>query len=150
MSANLAKIHIAKKDLGLTDDEYRSVIAYHFAGKTSASQLNPRQQTVLLNHFRAKGWQPKSPVTVKEGRTGTKRANDNYRKIQPGPAANQQRYILALWNKLGYELKKLDARCHQQFGIDRLEWVTAHEQLRILITDLKTRCEAAGLSTERE
>jgi len=61
MSAVLAKIHIAKKDLRLTDDEYRAVIAFHFGGKTSAKELSPRQQAVLLNHFKAKGWQSKKP-----------------------------------------------------------------------------------------
>lgn len=146
-AANLAKIHIAKKELQLTDETYRDMLHLHFQVK-SAKQLTDRQCAVMLNHLKAKGWQPKSPAVVKEGRKNTTRANDNYRRIPSGPAARQQRYVLALWAKLGYEIKKLDSRCHQQFGIDRFEWVTEHDQLRVLITDLRKRCQDAGLDPD--
>ena len=58
---NLAKIHIAKKDLQLTDEQYRDLLHYHFQAD-SAATLNDRQCTVLLNHFRAKGWKPTRPT----------------------------------------------------------------------------------------
>jgi len=138
--ASLAKIHIATKELGIDDDVYRDLLRWKF-GVESAKDLTPRQVTVLLNHFRAKGWQPK---TKKVSGVSQARLPDNYRKIKPGPAASQQRYVLALWNNLGYEIKKLDARCKKQFGVDRIEWVSDHEQLHILITDLKKRCKSAG------
>lgn len=147
---SLAKIHIAKKELGLSDETYRDILHLHF-GVDSAAKLNDRQGTVLLNHFRAKGWQPKQPVgersrtTVKNGRKASKKVNDNYRHIKPGPAAAQQKYVLALWSLLGYEIKKLDSRCHTQFGVDRIEWLTEHDDLHILITDLRKRCRDAGL-----
>jgi len=144
MNVNLAKIHIAKKELGLSDETYRDMLYFHFK-VDSAKRLSPRQCTVFLNHLRAKGWQPKSPATVKDGRAATQKVNDNYRAIKPGPAAAQQKYVLALWALLGYEIKKLDARCHKQFGIDRIEWLTEHADLRVLITDLRKRCADAGI-----
>lgn len=58
--ASYAKIHIAKKELGITDETYRDMLHLHFQAK-SATELSPRQITVLLNHFKAKGWQPKRP-----------------------------------------------------------------------------------------
>lgn len=144
---DLAKIHIAKKELGMSDADYRGLLGWKF-GVESAKDLKPKQVTVLLNHFRAKGWQQKKPTTVKQGRKDTKKVNDNYRRIKPGPAARQQKYILAMWGALGYEMKKLDARCKKQFGIDRIEWVTEHDQLHVLITDLKKRCEDAGIPSK--
>lgn len=58
-SANLAKIHIAKKELGLSDEDYRGILAYHFQ-VDSAAKLNDRQCVVMINHLKAKGWKPKS------------------------------------------------------------------------------------------
>lgn len=59
--ANLAKIHIAKKALQLTDETYRDMLHLHFE-VDSASMLNDRQCTVMLNHLKAKGWQPTRPT----------------------------------------------------------------------------------------
>ncbi|MFZ5775088.1 MAG: phage protein GemA/Gp16 family protein [Thermodesulfobacteriota bacterium] len=147
-SADLAKIHIAKKELGMDDDAYRTMLHLHF-GVESAKDLQPRQVTVLLNQFRAKGWKPRKTTVVKNGRTGAKRKRDNFIEIKPGPAARQQRYALALWNALGYDVDKLHARCKRQFGVDRFEWLEDRD-LFVLITDLRARCHDAGLDPEPE
>lgn len=141
----LAKIHIAKKELGLTDEQYRDILFLHFEGATSAKDLNDRQALALINKFRAKGWKPKQQATVKKGRTGTKRVNDNYRAIKNGPFAKMQRKVLALWATLGYDVSLLDARCKKQFGVERIEWVQDYDHLRVLILDLTSRCESAGV-----
>lgn len=145
--ADYAKIHIARKELGLTDENYRDMLRVHF-GVESSKNLAPRQVSVLLNKFRAKGWQPRQARVVKDGREGTVRKDDNYIKIESGPAAKQQRYALALWNALGYDVAKLHARCKKQFGVDRFEWVTEYSDLHILITDLQQRCHQAGIDPE--
>jgi len=142
--ADYAKINIAKKDVGLSEEAYRDMLYLNFQVR-SAKDLKPRQVTILLDLLRAKGWQPKSPATVKDGHQASKRVNDNYRQIKPGPAAKQQKYCLALWSALGYEVKKLDARCKKQFGVDRIEWLTEHDDLHVLITDLRKRCADAGV-----
>lgn len=56
---DLAKIHIAKKELGLDDDIYRGVLwdRYH---KESAAELSDLQAADLLDLFRQKGWRPAS------------------------------------------------------------------------------------------
>ena len=138
---DLAKIHIAKKELGLTDEAYRDILRLHF-GVESAKNLNPRQVVVLLNKFRAKGWKPKHKI--KNQKTKIK----NFIEIKAGASARQQRYVLAMWNALGYDVAKLHARCKKQFSIDRFEWVTDHEDLHVLITDLQERCRRAGLNPE--
>jgi len=129
---DLAKIHIAKKELGLADEEYRDILYTNFR-VSSAKDLGGNDVVRLLHIFKQKGWRP---------RPGRKARN--YKKIK-GPLARQKRYILALWNALGYDLAKLDARCKRQFKIDRFEWLQDEDQLCILITDLRARCERVGL-----
>jgi phage gp16-like protein len=63
--AVLAKIHVAKKELGLTDEVYRNLLFMKFQ-VDSTSSLNDRQATVLLNTFKAKGWKPKLPPPLRE------------------------------------------------------------------------------------
>jgi phage gp16-like protein len=55
----LAKIHIAIKELGLDEDTYRGVLwdRYH---KESAAELTDDQAADLIDLFRQKGWRPAS------------------------------------------------------------------------------------------
>jgi phage gp16-like protein len=56
---DLAKIHIAKKDLGLDDATYRGMLwdRYH---RESAAELSDRQAADLIELFHEKGWRPAS------------------------------------------------------------------------------------------
>jgi ParB-like chromosome segregation protein Spo0J len=141
-----AKIAIACKDLGI---DRHTLLADKY-GVISSKDLTGPQVRDLLAHLRAKGWRPRKKAEVKEGRSARRIVDNNFRAIKKGPAARQQRYILALWNALGYDVAKLDARCKKQFGIDRIEWVVDHDQLHVLITDLQARCEAAGINPDPE
>ncbi len=137
--SDLAKIHIAKKELGLSDEAYRDMLHLHF-GVSSAKELAPRQVTVLLNKFRARGWQPKTRrAAPRRNPTG----DDGFIRVAPGPSAAQQRKVLAMWAALGYDMAKLHARCKRQFGVDRFEWLTEHASLHVLITDLEARLRRA-------
>lgn len=133
--AQLAKIHIAKKELQLTDEIYRDILAVNFKVE-SARNLTNLQAAQLLEIFRAKGWQPKAPKSASEQMPRPKRT---YITIKPGPTAAQQRKVLAMWNELGYAMEKLNSRCHRQFGVDRFEWLTDQKALHVLITDLDKR-----------
>lgn len=132
-----AKINIAKKELGLTDAEYRDILTWKFQLK-SAKELSARQVGVLLNYFRAKGWKPQH--------SGKRSAN--FKEIAGGHNPAQKRYILALWNALGYETAKIDIRVKKQFNVDRLEWLNNDSHLHILVTDLRARCLRAGIDYE--
>ena len=57
----LAKIHIAKKELGLSDEEYRDLIGATVAGKESAADLDEGQLQLLLNRLYDLGWRPRLP-----------------------------------------------------------------------------------------
>ncbi len=54
----LAKVHVAKKQLGLTDEEYRAVLHGQY-GKSSAKDLSVPQLHGLLICFQKLGWQAK-------------------------------------------------------------------------------------------
>lgn len=146
MANELAKIHIAATELGLSKQAYRDIIALNFPGKSSSKDLTHQQRVQLLGIFTARGWKPKTAQTVKHGRTATRRKDDNFIKIQPGPTAKMQRKVLAMWAELGYDVATLHARCKRQWKIERFEWLQDYEALHILITDLQARKEAAGLS----
>lgn len=55
----LAKIHIAKKELGLSDEDYRDLINATVAGKNSAADLDERQLQLLLDRLQTLGWRPR-------------------------------------------------------------------------------------------
>ncbi|MDP2549496.1 phage protein GemA/Gp16 family protein, partial [Oceanobacter sp. 4_MG-2023] len=59
--AALAKLHIAKKDLGITDDAYRQLLARHGAPAPdhSARDMQIAQIDAVLKELVGKGWQPK-------------------------------------------------------------------------------------------
>jgi len=54
--ALLAKIHIAKKALGLDDGLYRLILQEEF-GVESSAQLTSREMGQLVARFESKGWQ---------------------------------------------------------------------------------------------
>lgn len=57
--SELAKIHIAIKELGLEDAAYRRLLRQRYQ-RQSALDLTPQQVADLLEVFRRKGWRPAS------------------------------------------------------------------------------------------
>lgn len=60
---DLAKIHIAKKDLALDEETYRHIIRE--VGKVesgSSADLTPLGRARVLQHFRSKGWKARRRV----------------------------------------------------------------------------------------
>ena len=52
----IAKIHIAKKQLGLDDDTYRQALATATSGKTSCANMNENELQAVLDAFKSKGF----------------------------------------------------------------------------------------------
>ena len=61
----LALVHIAKKDLGLTDDEYHACVTALGAG--SAGALSIPELERLIKHFKKMGFVKKPSATQKSG-----------------------------------------------------------------------------------
>ncbi len=64
--AELARIHIAKKQLGLDDDLYRAIIArvsakFRREPVASSAKLEPRERVAVLAEFERLGFKPTPP-----------------------------------------------------------------------------------------
>jgi phage gp16-like protein len=122
--SNLAKIHIAAKELGLTEDAYRDTLR-RITGKDSAHRITDHQAVKVLNHFQSQGWKPR-------GR----------RCSSPGfsiPADPQCRKIQALWitlHKAGVikdgSDKALLSFVKRLTRRDRLEWCNGQDKFKVI------------------
>lgn len=138
MSKDLAKIHIAKKDLGLDDETYRALLQ-RVAGVQSARDLDAKGCSTVLAEFYRSGWRPKPP----RSKQGATLANDP-----------QSRKIRALWLTLfdagvvrDASEQALGRYCKRQTGVERLHWLSAG-QARKLIEALKQWGARAGVALE--
>lgn len=80
----LAKIHIARKDLGLSDDLYRDILRE--AGKVeSAADLDWRGRAAVLARFKELGWKATAgKKAAKPGKTSRPLADDPQSKMMRG------------------------------------------------------------------
>ena len=125
--ADYAKIHIAVKDVGLTDQQYRDLLREHFRVESS-KRLNSRQVGELLDILQRKGWQP-ARATGKSGR--------------PMARDPRSRKIRALWLTLrdlgalrNPSEEALVKYVKRLTGVDALQWL-APEQHSMVIESLK-------------
>ena len=91
----LAKIHIAKKELGLEDGIYRDILWRKFKVTTSKALANS-QAMVLIHHFEALGWNPKPGTRNPELKT---KYDDQKGDIYSATPA-QKRKIEAMWHDI--------------------------------------------------
>lgn len=128
--ADLAMIHIAKKEAGLDDQAYRDMLQA-VAGVTSSAKLDFEGRHRVIQWFRARGWAPEQ-AAPKPGRA---------RKPEAGSLASK---MLALWLELRRVGKvapdagdvALDAFCKRMTGIECREWLTPR-QANVVIEGLK-------------
>lgn len=127
-NGDLAAIHMAKARLGLSEDEYRDLMATVCGGIRSAAQLDYTGRRRFLAHLqaclKARGGQAEGRVVRQD--------------LTP-----QQRLMWALWMKLvdagvvrDRSMAALVAWVHRQTGVDRLEWLTK-QQADLVITSLR-------------
>ncbi len=113
----LAKIHIAKKELGLSDEEYRQIL-YDCFGVDSSKYLTEEQANMLIAIFVDMGWKPKK----KEDKQKPKKYDElGDRKGFATPA--QLRKIEAMWKTVSREKtkKSLDKFLFRRFKVMKLE-----------------------------
>lgn len=58
-NALIAKIHCAKRDLGLDEVAYRMALRSATRGTESLTAMTDRQLELVIDFFRSKGWKPK-------------------------------------------------------------------------------------------
>lgn len=117
--AQLAKVHIAKQQLGMDDDSYRALLT-RVAGVKSAKDLNPRQMGAVLAELERLGFKPKS---TRQGRA------------KPVTTNNKQKYVNKIEALLA-EAKRpwsyADAMAKHMFKVERVEWLDASQTQRLM------------------
>jgi phage gp16-like protein len=146
--AMMAKVHLAKKELGLDDETYRAVVL-RVTTRASSADCTEAQLAALLDEFKRLGW--------KGAKAGpSKRATSlNHEIMKPRaadhPSAKKAR---ALWISL-YQLgvvrepseQALEAFAARQLKCERLQWAD-QGQVYKLIEALKAMAERAGWSQD--
>lgn len=120
--SELAKIHIAKKDLRLDDDLYRDIL-WTIARVRSAADLDEAGRKAVLDHFRSRGWSP--------------RVNKARRKTFPGRPHNcdehpQLRKIEALLTQARRPWSYADRMAQRMFRKDRVAFCHAGEWQKLI------------------
>lgn len=81
-AAMLAKIHIARKQLGLTEEAYRDVLR-RVTGKESAAGLGPSQLEAVLQDFCRLGWKGKAKRRPLSARAQVRMIHGIWAEMQP-------------------------------------------------------------------
>lgn len=131
----IAKLHLARKDLRLEEEDYRLVLQ-RVTGKRSASDLSAAQLDAALKEMGRLGWRAK-PAS---GRVSN-------------PAANKARAMLISLGLMGVirnsSEQALNAFARRQIGVDRLSWAD-QSQVYKLIEALKAIANRNGWNQSTE
>jgi len=137
----LAKVHIAKKDLGLDDGTYRAILE-RLTGHRSAAACTTQQLGLVLDEMKSKGWKP-LPVGGRPGAKAPRRADH--------PMAGKARALWISLHQLGAvrdpSERALEAFAKRQLKVDRLQWADQGQGFR-LIEALKALAERVGWSQD--
>ena len=136
-NTDLAKIHVAKKQLGLTDEDYRAML-WTQGRVNSASDLDHAGRQRVLEHLRACGFKPVASTTTK-------------RPARPTPAPEKIKLVRRIRAQLislnGLPDTYADGIAEQMFGIQYYEWATC-EQLQAITTALTYEQIKQGARTQ--
>ena len=120
----LAKIHIAKKETGLDDGEYRLLLK-RVTGKASAADCTDGQLEAVVAEFKAKGWKPKP--RRKSPASSHKKGPDQADKIR------------ALWIEMGKtgivrdgSDAALNRYVQKRTGVDNIKWLNGQQRYSVL------------------
>lgn len=144
-----ARIHIAQKQLGMKDEEYRALLRAN-TGKESTREMTQAEMVAVLSDFVRLGWQPVPPApTVTKAPSVTKTPTVNRWMQRPSNWADPDknamyRKVYAMvcahsaqgWNwgyVRGTAKKMFQAR---KGGVVVLEWLTGAE-LHALVSALQ-------------
>lgn len=139
--AMTAKIHIAKKDLALDEDDYRQILLEE-TGRTSAAQCTEGELERVIRRFEGLGWKALGKAGSGANSTAASRPAQH-------PVARKAR---AMWISL-YHLgavespneKALESFARRQLKCERLAWAN-QRQGASLIEALKAMADRHGWS----
>lgn len=137
--ALLAKVHLAKKEMAMVEDDYRQLLA-DTTGHMSAGDCSEAELTAMVEAMKSRGFKPRPAGSGRRG------------QVADHPSARKAR---ALWISL-YQLgaidnssdQALEAFARRQLGCDRLQWANQGQSYK-LIEALKAIAERHGWSQEQ-
>lgn len=138
--AVLARIHIAKKELGLDDDTYRQMIATTTGGKRSCSDCSLAELHQVVQGLKNRGFKSKPRKRVAQ-HPGTPHNLDSQPMLQK---------IEALLAELKAPWSYADAIAKRQYRIERVAWLKTVEQFRAVIAALDVELTKRGLLASLE
>jgi phage gp16-like protein len=113
----LARIHIARKEMGLDEETYRDLLRRE-TGASSAAALDDAGLEKALAAFRRMGWRP--------------------RRWRPASRKPWVRKVYALWGEAkragvfrDRRRSALRAFCKRQTGVEDPEWLTPQQAARV-------------------
>ncbi len=127
--AALAKIHIAKKELGYSDDLYRDVLE-RITGQRSSAKMTDRQHIAVIKEFKRLGWKP-IPGGKKQngGKNKWREPSDNpmHRKIWAlGKELDRLGYWKQTWK---VALRKF---VKSETGVDDIDWLETRQASNVI------------------
>jgi phage gp16-like protein len=136
-NSDLSRIHIAKKQLGLSDEEYRAILLGH-GGESSSKNLDHAGRKRVLDYFSFRGFKPVASSKTK-------------RPARPTPAPEKLKQIRRIRAQL-ISLDRLpdtyaDGIARQMFGLQFYEWSTS-EQLQAITAALAVLQRKKGAPTQ--
>ncbi|MCW3479715.1 regulatory protein GemA [Neisseriaceae bacterium JH1-16] len=117
--ATLAKIHIAKKELGLDDGTYRAMLQT-VAGVTSSKDLTAAGSAKVLEHLKRCGWKPKAS------------AHADRKPKASAPRRALIGKIEALLAEASRSWAYADAMAQKMFQVEKLEWLTPEQLVKVV------------------
>jgi phage gp16-like protein len=125
----IAKVHVAKKEMGLLDDDYRAMLI-EVTGRSSSADCTVAELRKLVEHMKAKGFQPKKASSAADH-----------------PFAKKAR---AMWISL-YHLgaidnpseQALEAFARRQLGCMKMQWANQAHGYKV-VEALKAIAERNG------
>lgn len=137
-NAELARIHIAKQQLGMTQPDYEAMIkTVGRATSGSSKDLDFAGRQRVLDHLKACGFKPVASAITK-------------RPSRPTPAPDKLKLVRRIRAQL-ISLGRLpdtyaDGIAKQMYGLQFFEWGT-HEQLHAITSALAVQQRKAGAPT---
>lgn len=150
----LAKIHIAKKELGFDDETYRDILQTRYK-KDSAAKLNRFEAEDLIAHFKGQGFKVKRKTEGKKTSTISRQSSSST-GFKPSPTYEKPmaRKVVAIWINLslaGVVKYSSDAALQsyvkRMTNVDNLAWCN-DQQLWMLIEALKKWAKRKGVELD--
>ncbi len=133
----IVKIHVGKNQLGMSDEEYRSILARNFGVRSSAELTEAEAQRLVNEIFKARGFSVKRPANSRRpgrdisGAQAPRGGEVFYHKSSlAGLRAEIAEYALRRFGP-GWE-RPLGKLCERIAGIERLEWVNNFYHLKAI------------------